>query len=157
MSMYPGGYYPPPPPQPYQGYPGYPGYMPLPPSPKNGMGIAALILGIVALVSSWSVLGGFVFGIAAAITGFVGYRRVKAHQADNMAVTISGSVLGILAIIISVAFIAIWNGFLGQIGYSDYSACMREAGANQTAANACIQQFQKHINDTLGQPSPGSA
>ena len=53
MSMYPGGGYPPPPPPPYadQGYGAYTS------TPRNGMGTAALVLGIVGLLTSWSVIG----------------------------------------------------------------------------------------------------
>jgi hypothetical protein len=161
MSMYPGGQYPPPPPQPYQGYPGYPGqpgYPGYPPpgypqpaaGPRNGLGTAALVLGVVATVSTWSIIGGLIFGIAATVLGFLAYRRVKTHQADNGAIAISGLVLGGLAIVLSLVFIPIWSGFLDEVGYSDYSTCMSAAGQKPAAVNACLMQFQSRIDDTLG-------
>jgi Domain of unknown function (DUF4190) len=157
MSMYPGGHYPPPPPQQYQGYPGEPGYPGYPPpgypppaGPRNGLGTAALVLGVVGMVSTWSVIGGLIFGIAATVLGFLAYHRVKNHQADNGAIAVSGLVLGVLAIVVSLVFIPIWSGFLDEVGYSDYSTCMSEAGQNQTAVNACMMQFQSRIDDTLG-------
>ena len=161
MSMYPGGYQPPSPPQPYQGYsgypgqPGYPGYPPPPyaqpaTGPRNGLGTAALVLGVVGMVSTWSIFGGLVFGIAATILGSLAYRRVRNHQADNGAIALSGLVLGALAIVVSLVFIPIWSGFLDEVGYSDYSRCMGEAGQDKTAINACLMQFQSRIDDTLG-------
>lgn len=156
MSMYPGGYYPAPPPQPYPGYPGYPGfpgYVPPAPGPRNGLGIAALVLGVVGMLAAWSVFGGLVFGVTAAVLGFLAYRRVKNHQADNMAVAVAGIVLGTLAIVLSVVFIVIWNGFLDQVGYSEYSDCMRAAGQNPNAVNECATQFQSRLNDMMGTPT----
>lgn len=155
MSMYPGpgGYYPPPPPQPYQGYPGYPGYPPPAPGPRNGLGIAALVLGVAGLLATWSVIGGLALGIAATVLGFLGYRRATSGQANNGAVAMSGLVLGALAIVVSLVFIPIWAGFMTEIGYSQYSDCMSEAGQNQTAVNACLQQFQNRIDEQLGTKS----
>ena len=49
---YPGSY--PPPPMPYGGYP--------PPVLRNGLGVAALVVGIIALVGSFSVAGGIILG-----------------------------------------------------------------------------------------------
>ncbi len=46
---------------------GYP-----PPPPRNGVGIAALVLGIVAFLSSWTVIGGILFGLLAIILGSSG-------------------------------------------------------------------------------------
>jgi len=156
MSMYPGGYYPAP--QPYPGLPGYPGYpgYPLPPAgPRNGMGIAALILGVVAMLATWSVFGGLIFGVAAAILGVLAYRRVRNHEADNGAVALSGLVLGVLAVVVSLVFIPIWAGIADQIGYSEYTRCMNEAGKNERQINACLVQFQHRIDDTLGTDSTG--
>ena len=92
-GAYPGGY-PPPPPPPYGGYPGYPGYSgyPGPPQsePKNGLGLAALILAIIGLLLCWSVAGGIVLGVVAVILGFLGRGRVKRGEADNGGVAIAG-------------------------------------------------------------------
>ena len=165
--MYPGGPYPPQPPQPYQGYPGQPGYpgypghpgyppqgYPMPtPGPRNGLGTAALVLGVVGMVSTWSIFGGLIFGIAAAVLGFLAHQRVRSRQADNGAVAISGLVLGVLAIVLSLVFIPIWSGFLDEVGYSQYSKCMSEAGQDAKAVNACLMQFQSRIDDTLGTKS----
>lgn len=162
--MYPGGPYPPPAPQPYQGYPGQPGYPPYPgypppgyplpaPGPRNGLGTAALVLGVVGMISTWSIFGGLIFGITATALGVLAYRRVRGGQADNGAVAISGLVLGILAIVVSLVFIPIWSGFLDQVGYSDYSKCMSEAGQDTKAVNACLMEFQSRIDDTLGTKS----
>jgi hypothetical protein len=92
-SPYPGGY-PPPPPQPYYGYP-------RPPlAPKNGLGIASLVLAIIALLSVWSVFAPIILGLIAVVIGFLGHGRVKRGIANNGGVAIAGIVLGALAIIV---------------------------------------------------------
>src|SRR5690606_40465670 len=76
----PGGYPVPPPPPPYGGYPGHPA---APTAPQNGLGIAALVVAIVALLFFWSVLGGIVGGIVAVILGVLAPGRVKRGAATN--------------------------------------------------------------------------
>nr|MCH9732457.1 DUF4190 domain-containing protein [Actinomycetes bacterium] len=96
------GSYPPPPPQ-YGGYPG--GYPPpAAAAPKNGMGVASLVVAIIAL---FSVVGGVVLGVVAVILGFLGRGRVKRGEADNGGVAIAGIVLGLLSIVVSIVVIAI--------------------------------------------------
>ena len=65
---YPGGYPPPPPHV-------YPGYSPATGTPRNGLGIGALVVAILAVVSSISVVGGIVLGIVAVLLR--GPRQVK--------------------------------------------------------------------------------
>jgi hypothetical protein len=92
--------------QPYQqvppyGYPGngYPGHYP-PPGPqivvrgdRNGLGTAALVLGIIAVIFSFIPLVGIIawpIGITGLILGFVGLARVNRREATNRGVTIGG-------------------------------------------------------------------
>ena len=82
--------------------PGY-GYWGAP--KNNGMGTAALVLGIIALPAVFTVLGGFVFGVLALIFGLIGRGRVKRREADNGGVATAGVVLGSIAIVASIAFV----------------------------------------------------
>ncbi|MEU1279671.1 DUF4352 domain-containing protein [Streptomyces sp. NPDC005805] len=72
--------------------------------PRNGLGTAALVLGIIGLILGivpflfW--LGG-ILGLLALILGLVGLGRTKRGQATNKGVTIAGTVLGGLALIVS--------------------------------------------------------
>ena len=86
MSMYPGGGYPPPPPPPYANA----AYGPYTAAPRNGMGTTALVLGIVGLLTSWSVVGGLLFGLGAVACGVIGRNRVKEGLADNAVVAGAG-------------------------------------------------------------------
>lgn len=148
---YPGSY-PPPPPQPYSGF------GPPPTGPKNGLGIAALVIAIIALVSCWTVFGGIILGLVAVIIGFVARGRVKRGEATNGGVAIAGIVLGILAIVLGLVFIPIWYSVFEGAGVTDYVDCVAEAGSDQEAVQQCANQFQERVEDkfsvTLTTPAP---
>ncbi|MEO3760599.1 DUF4190 domain-containing protein [Mycobacterium sp. B14F4] len=136
-GTYPGGY-PPPPQQPY------PGYAPPPTGPKNGLGIASLVIAIIALLS---VFGGIVLGVVAVILGFLGWGRAKRGEATNGGMAVAGIVLGFLSIIEALVFIglAVW-GF-GEVGGGDYIDCLSRAGGDQQAVQECAEQFQQRVED----------
>jgi hypothetical protein len=137
---YPGSY-PPPPPQPYSGY------APPPVAPKNGLGIAALVVAIIGLVFCWTVVGGVILGVGAVIIGFVARGRVKRGQATNGGVAIAGIVLGFLAIIVSLVFIPIWIGMFDEMGGSDYVECVSKAGQDPDAIQKCADQFRDRVEN----------
>ncbi len=71
--------------------------MSLPDAPRNEVGVASLLVGMVALLTCWLLIG-VPFGIAAAITGDVARRRVQRGEANNPRIALAGMVLGALAI-----------------------------------------------------------
>ncbi|MGI5357758.1 DUF4190 domain-containing protein [Streptomyces sp. CA-252508] len=97
------------------GYPGYPGYGAYgqpgwQPAPSNGMGIAALVLGIVSVVLFCMWGFGIVPGILALVFGVLGRKKVQRGEADNHGVALAGIILGAVGIVVSGAFLAflIW-------------------------------------------------
>ncbi|MEU7029685.1 DUF4352 domain-containing protein [Streptomyces sp. NPDC046275] len=80
-------------------------HAPAPVAMRNGLGTAALILGIIGTLSGlvplffW--LAG-ILGLIALILGLVGTGRVKRGEANNKGVTVTGAVLGLAALILSV-------------------------------------------------------
>ncbi|MFD9033700.1 DUF4190 domain-containing protein [Streptomyces sp. NPDC059567] len=72
---------------------------------RNGLGTAALILGIIGTLSGliplffW--LAG-ILGVIALILGLVGRGRVKRGEANNKGATTTGAILGLAALILSV-------------------------------------------------------
>ncbi|BBZ13930.1 DUF4190 domain-containing protein [Mycobacterium branderi] len=146
----------PPPPYPYP-YPGYPppapphyyGYPPPAAIPRNGIGIASLVLAIVGLLFVWSVAGGVVIGIVAIVLGFVGWARVKRGEANNGGVAIAGIVLGIVAILVGLAFAAIWIALWKDVGGDNYFDCLDRAGSNRIRQQQCADQFRENVQDRL--------
>ncbi|MFE6665915.1 DUF4352 domain-containing protein [Streptomyces sp. NPDC057697] len=90
-------------PQPQQPY--APAQMPGTRPARNGLGIAALVLGVIGAVSGlvpflfW--LAG-VLGLIALILGLAGRGRAKRGEATNKGVTTFGAVLGLIALILAV-------------------------------------------------------
>ncbi|OBK71589.1 DUF4190 domain-containing protein [Mycobacterium sp. 1274761.0] len=136
-GAYPGSY-PPPPPQPYSGY------TPPPVAPKNGLGLASLVVAIVALIS---VFGGVVLGIVAVILGILGWQRARRGEATNGGIAIAGIVLGVLSIIEAVVVIALSVWAFNEVGGSDYMDCLSRAGSDQEAVQRCADQFQDRVEN----------
>ena len=143
---YSGGY-PPPPPQPHYGYR-------LPSvHPRNGLGVASLVLAIVALLSDWlsfpGIVLGLTLGVVAVVVGFLGRGRVKRGTANNGGVAIAGIVLGALSIIVGLALFAIWMTVLKEAGGGDYISCMQKAGRNRVLQQQCADQFRQNVEGRL--------
>ena len=139
-GSYPGGY---PPPLPYGGYP------PQAAAPKNGLGIASLVLAVIGLVGVATVFAPIGLGVIAVILGVIGHGRAKRGIANNGGVAIAGIVLGALAIVVGLAFIAIWLTVWKDVGGGDYIDCMQKAGSGQFAQQQCGDQFRHNVQDRL--------
>jgi len=143
-SPHPGPLYPYPP-----GYP-LPAHGPSQPAPpKNGYGIAALVLAVIGLLSVATVFAPIALGVAAVIIGVVGRGRAKRGIANNGGVAVAGIVLGALAIIVGLAFIAIWTTVWEDVRGGDYIDCIQKAGNNQAAEEHCADQFRHSVQDRL--------
>jgi len=66
--------------------------------PPDKLGVVSVILGVVALVTSWVVIGMF-FGIAAIVSGSIGRSRAKGSAAPAPRAATAGIVLGVVSII----------------------------------------------------------
>jgi hypothetical protein len=139
-GSYPGGY---PAPPPYGGYP------PQAAAPKNGLGIASLVLAVIGLVSVATVFAPIALGVVAVILGVIGHGRVKRGIANNGGVAIAGIVLGALAIVVGLAFIAIWTTVWKDVGGGDYIGCMQKAGSSKFEQQQCGDQFRQNVQDRL--------
>jgi hypothetical protein len=131
--------YPPPPPVPYANYTAPPV------GPRNGLGTASLITAIIGLICCPSVVLGVILGLVAVVIGFAGRGRVKRGEADNGGIAIAGIGLGFVAIIASLAFIAIWIGLFREAGGDDYLDCARKAGNDTEQIQKCADQFRQHV------------
>jgi hypothetical protein len=139
MTQYPASY----PPPPYAGLPA------APPKPKNGLGAAALLVAIVGMVGSISIVGGIALGATAIVLGFSGRRRAKQGEATNGEVATAGIALGALAIVVSLAAIAIWVRGYQELDFGSYVNCISK-GSDPQHVEKCADEFQQRLNDKLG-------
>jgi uncharacterized membrane protein YjgN (DUF898 family) len=99
---------------------------------QNGLGIASLVIAIIALMTVWSVTGGIIFGSVAVAIGFAARGRVKRGEATNHRVTVTGIVLGIVSIVVGLIFIAVWAAILiAGIRNHNYTDCIQRAGPDK--------------------------
>jgi hypothetical protein len=75
-----------------------------PDAPRNEVGVASLLVGLVALGTCWLLIG-VPFGIAAVITGDVARRRVQRGEANNPRIALAGIILGAISIAAGLAAI----------------------------------------------------
>ncbi|MFF9057145.1 DUF4190 domain-containing protein [Streptomyces sp. NPDC014882] len=103
---YPGGYGPPGPPgygaTPSHGGPAPYGWPGMPPAPSNGMGITAMVLGIVAAVGFclWPVA--IVVGVLALIFGLIGRSKANRGEATNPGQALAGIICGAVGLVLGV-------------------------------------------------------
>jgi hypothetical protein len=76
----------------------------------NGLGIAGGVCGIVAVVLCWIPFVDYVsvvLGVLAIIFGALGLRNANAHGGGGRGLAITGIVTGIVAVVISILFLAV--------------------------------------------------
>jgi Na+-driven multidrug efflux pump len=92
------------------------------PHPRNDLGIAALVVGILALVFCWFPFAGIVFGVATVALAIAGRRRIKRGEADNRRTTMIGMVLGTVAFVVGGAV-----SVVVLLVFIDYQSCIDHA------------------------------
>jgi len=130
------------------GGPGYPAYPAARPR-QNGMGTAALVLGVVALVLAVLILFaplGALLGLLAVIFGIVGLIRANQGVADNRGQAVAGLVTGGLALLIGL-FLTIGIGTFFATNVNDFNQfgrCMEKARTDQ-ARRACAEALSRNL------------
>ena len=114
-------------------------------APRNGLGIAALVLGLLALFSSWTVVGGILFGLLAIVLGVIGRGRAKRGEANNGGLALAGIILGALGLLISIGLIALGASLLNSDSVQNLQDCLEQA-----ATEAEVQQCRTDLEENLG-------
>ena len=139
QGPYPGAY--PPPPSPYGTYPG------APVARRNGIGLASLVTALVALVATFTIFGGIALGLVAVVLGVIGRMRVKRGEADNGGVAVAGIIVGVVAILVSVAFAIFGVWMFKTVGGGDYVDCVQQAGQDQAKVDQCTEDFRQSMEN----------
>ena len=105
------------------------------------------MIAIVALMASFSVVGGVILGIVAVVIGFVARGRVRSGEANNGGIALAGIILGFVAMIAGLAFIAIWVGLFNEVGAGNYIDCLQNAGQDQSKVEQCANDFQQTVEN----------
>jgi hypothetical protein len=121
---------------------GFGGHM----TPRNGFGIAALVLGLLSLPAAFTVIFGVLLGIAAVIFGALGRGRAKKGQANNGGMAVAGLVLGIVGIVVSLVIAAFVGSLLSRADIDGFRDCLESAGSDQAAKDACAAEFGESVS-----------
>jgi len=114
-----------------------------PPAKRGkGLAIAALVLGILALLSSITIIGGILLGLLAVILGIVAAAKAKKGTGGGRGLAITGIVLGVLGIVISGAIIA-----FGVSLFGDIQSCVEDNGGGQAAIEQCEQELNEQFQN----------
>ncbi len=76
-------------------------------APRNGLGLASLILGIVGFPVSLFCFLGVICSILAIVFGYIGGNRAERGEATNAGQAKLGLILGVIGIVFMIALIAI--------------------------------------------------
>ena len=105
------------------------------------MGIAALVLGALALVFSWTIVGGFLFGVLGVVFGFIHNGRVRRRQATAQGLGIAGLVLGIIGIVVAGILVIVGAWLFSTSRGQNYLDCVNNANGNQQEIQRCIDRY----------------
>ncbi|MFI7584316.1 DUF4190 domain-containing protein [Kocuria sp. M1N1S27] len=127
----------------HRGQPGYQGQYDMgqngagPKPAGTGLGIAALILGIVALLTCWLVIG-IVPGLVGLVLGIVALRKLGRTPGASKALPIIGIVLSVLGILASIFFLVIYGAVFDAVLNGE---CSQYLEANDQAGfQQCLEQ-----------------
>jgi hypothetical protein len=128
--------------------PGYgqgPGYGAPPARPRNGFGIAALVLGLLALVLSVTIIGGIIFGLLALIFGLLGRARAKRGEATNRGLSVAGVVLGIIGLLIAIGLVVYVVSIFNSPAGRSYLECLQQSDGDSAKMQQCISEFSRQF------------
>jgi uncharacterized membrane protein len=111
--------------------------------PRNGFGVAALVLGLLALVSSWTIIGGIGLGILAVIFGVLGRGRARRGEATNGGFAVAGIVLGVIGALVAVVLIALAMSMLNTPAGRNYRQCLEQSAGNPHRIEQCATEFSR--------------
>ena len=111
---------------------------------RNGLGVAALVLGILALLGGLFVVGGLL-GLVAIGVGIAGRRRARRGEASNGGMALAGIVLGALGLLLSVAIAVGVSQLIDPEQIGDLSDCLAGAGDDRAAQEQCQRDFEDDL------------
>ena len=117
--------------------------------PSNGVGVAALVLGVASLVAAVS----FVLfplalpgGLFATILGIIAVSRGRARGVTSHGQAIAGIVCGVLALVVVVVFAVRIGTFVANNTsvFTMFDNCIAKAG-DRSAVSSCIARFANDV------------
>ena len=112
--------------------------------PRNGLGIAALVLGILAVLTGLFVVGA-AFGLAAIVLGILGRGRAKRGEATNGGMALAGIVLGVLGVLLTILVVVGIASLFDSEQFANLADCLESAGNDVAAQQQCQADFEQEV------------
>ena len=117
--------------------------------PRNGLGVAALVLGVASLVAAFSFVLfplGLLGGLIAAVLGVISLSRRRTGGATNPGQAWAGTICGILALVIGIVFSIRVGTFVehNTSAFTSFDNCIAKASNRSEVAN-CIARLANSI------------
>jgi heme/copper-type cytochrome/quinol oxidase subunit 2 len=113
----------------------------------GGMATAALVLGVLALISCWTVIGGVLLGVLAIVFGIIAARKARRGEADGHGRAVAGIATGAVGLLLAIALIAFGVSLLNRTSTKNLEHCLKNANGNQSAVQQCQQQYKTDVNN----------
>lgn len=126
------------------GYAQQPYGSPPPGSPSNGMGVAALVLGIVGLFTWFFLLGGLL-GIVAVILGVLARKKASRGEATNGGIALGGIITGAISVVLAVVVGIFFAALFSRADVGNLTDCLREANGDQARIDQCQRDFEADL------------
>jgi hypothetical protein len=125
------------------------------PQQSKGLAITALVLGILALLSSWFFVGG-ALGLIAIVIGIIAVMQASKGKAGGKGMAITGVILGVVSVLITAAVLAFTVWFVNEVGessFGDLTSCLMDANGDPELEAQCQEDFSSQLEDQFGIPT----
>ncbi|MFD7750048.1 DUF4190 domain-containing protein [Streptomyces sp. NPDC059698] len=116
------------------------------PARTNGFAVAALVLGLVACLFFWTIVGGLLLGLLAVVFGVVAALRTRQGRAPRRAMAIVGAAFGALGLIGSAIVLVLAVSVFDSQKFQDFQDCVEQADS-RAAEDRCSEDF---VDDLTG-------
>ena len=117
--------------------------------PRNGLGVAALVIGVASLVAAASFTLfplALIAGLVGTIIGIVALTRASAGRATNSGQAIAGTIVSGVALIIAIVFtvrVGTWVARNTDV-FTRFDKCIAQAG-DRTDVSTCIARLAQDV------------
>ena len=113
----------------------------------SGLAVAALVVGVLALVTCWTVIGGVVFGLVAIVLGLLALSKARKGLAGGRGMAIGGIVTGALGLVLAGALFAFGLSLLTSDPAKQLRECVERAGNDPAARTQCQREFERELQN----------
>lgn len=116
------------------------------PARTNGFAVAALVLGLLACLFFWTVVGGLLLGLLAVVFGIIAALRTRQGRAPRRVMAIVGAVFGALGLIGSAIVLVVAVSVFDSQEFKDFESCVDRANG-QAAEDRCTEDFINELSN----------